>query len=106
MDWSIVLDQHDRFGRSARHGAVKPIELLEMRDEISTAFGWAGVDDELARHVIEGTQDGDFLGLPWRRHPQIGTRFRPGAREIRMCQRLTFVTVKKNDIASFGLTLT
>ena len=73
MDRSIVLDQHDRFDRPPRHGAVELIKLFEMRHEITTPFGGAGMDDKLACHVIERTQHGDFPGLSRRRHAQVGT---------------------------------
>jgi hypothetical protein len=33
--------------------AQQPVELLEMRDEVAAALGWAGMDDELPRDVIE-----------------------------------------------------
>jgi hypothetical protein len=72
MDRSIVLDQHDWLDLPARHGAVELVELREMRHEIGAAFGWAGVDDELARHVIERAQHGHFFGLPGGWHAQIG----------------------------------
>ena len=72
MDRSIVFDQHNRFDLPAGHGAVESIKLLEMRHEISAAFGWTGVDDELARDVIERTQHGHFFGLPGGWHAQIG----------------------------------
>ena len=39
-----------------------------MGDEIAAALGRAGVDDELARDVIERPQHGDLLGLSRRRH--------------------------------------
>ena len=32
VDWSIVLDQHDRLGRPARDGAVEMVELPELSD--------------------------------------------------------------------------
>src|ERR1700676_5220151 len=105
MDRAIVLDQHDRTGWPPRLGTVELIELFEMRHEVGATFGRAGVDDELARDVIERTQHGHFFGLSRGWYAQIGARLRPGTREIRMRQRLTFVTEKKNDIASFGLTL-
>jgi hypothetical protein len=47
------------------------IELLEMRHEISAAFGRAGMDDALARDVIERTQHGHFSGLSRGWHAQI-----------------------------------
>ncbi len=72
MDRPIIFDQHDRFGRSAGHGTVKPIKLLEMRHEISTAFCRTGMDDKLARDMIERTQDGHFFRLPRGWHAQIG----------------------------------
>jgi len=68
-DRSVVFDQHDWCGGPARHGTVESIELLEMRHEIGAAFGCAGVDDELARDMIERTQHGHFFGLP-----RAGTR--------------------------------
>jgi hypothetical protein len=71
MDRAIVLDQQDRSGWPPGHGAVKLIELLEMRHEISAAFGRAGMDDELARDVIERTQHGHFFGLSRGWHAQI-----------------------------------
>ena len=72
MDRSIVFDQHDGFDPPAGRGAVESIELLEMRHEISATFGWTGVDDKLARDVIERTQQGHFFGLSGGRHAQIG----------------------------------
>ena len=69
---SIVLDQHNRFDLPPRHGAVELIKLFEMRHEIGTTFGRAGMDDKLARHVIERTQHGHFSGLSRRWHAQVG----------------------------------
>jgi hypothetical protein len=63
------------------------------------------MDDELARDVIERAQHRHLLGLSWRRDAQVCSGLRPGAREIGMRQRLAFVAVEKNDVASFGLTL-
>ena len=103
MDRAIVLDQHDRLDPPPGLRTIEPVELFEMGDEIAAALGRAGVDDELARDVIERTQHRDLLGLPRRRHAQIRPRLRPGAGEIRMRQRLALVAVKKNDVASFGL---
>jgi len=72
MDRAIVLDQHDRFDLAPWHGTVEAIELFEMRHEVGAAFGRAGVDDELARHVVERTQHGHFFGLSRGWHAQIG----------------------------------
>ena len=72
VDRPIVLDQHDRPGWPAGHGTVESIELFEMRHEVGTAFGRAGVDDELAGHVVERTQHGHFFGLSRSWHAQIG----------------------------------
>ena len=74
-----------------------------MGDEIAAALGRAGVDDELARDVIERPQHRDLLGLPRRRHPQVRPRLRPGAGEIGMRQRLALIAVEKNNVARFGL---
>jgi hypothetical protein len=72
VDRSIVLDQHDRSGWPSGHGTVEAIELLEMRHEIGAAFGRAGVDNELARDVIERIQHGHFLCLSWCWNAQVG----------------------------------
>ena len=72
MDRAIVLDQHDRTGWPPRLGTVELIELFEMRHEVGATFGRAGVDDELARDVIERTQHGHFFGLSRSWHAQIG----------------------------------
>ena len=105
VDRPIVLDQHDRFGRPPGLRSVEMVELLEMGDEVAAALGGAGMDDELAGDVIERAEHRDLLGLPWRRHAQVGARFRPGSGEIGMGQRLALVAVEKNDVAGFGLTL-
>jgi len=72
MDRSIVLDQHNGFDPPAGRGAIELIELFDMRHEISAAFGWTGMDDELARDVIERTQHCHFFRLSGGRHAQIG----------------------------------
>jgi hypothetical protein len=51
-----VLDEHDRFGRTPGLRAVEAVELLKVNDEIAAALGRAGVDYELARHMIERSQ--------------------------------------------------
>jgi hypothetical protein len=53
VDRTIVLDQHDRLGLSPGLRSKETLELLQMGDEIAAALGRAGVDDELARGVIE-----------------------------------------------------
>ena len=68
VDRAIVLHEDHRFGGLAGPGTVEPIEFFEMGDEIAAALGRAGVDDELARDVIERPQHGDLLGLSRRRH--------------------------------------
>ena len=79
MDRAIVLYEDHRLGGLAGPGTKKPIELLEMGDEIAAAFGRTGVDDELARDVIERPQHGDLLGLSRRRHTQVRPRLCPCA---------------------------
>ena len=64
MDRTIVLDQHDRLGLASGLRAVETVDLLEMDDEVAAALGRAGMDDELAREVIERPQNRDLLGLP------------------------------------------
>ena len=103
VDRTIVLDQHDRLGLSPGLRSKETVELLQMGDEIAAALGRAGMDDELARDVIERPQHRDLLGLPRRRHPQVRPRLRPGAGEIGMRQRLALIAVEKNNVARFGL---
>jgi len=103
VDRTIVLDEHHRLGGLPGPGTVKPIELLEMGDEIAAAFGPAGVDDELARDVIERSQYRDLLGLSRCRHTQVGARLCPCAGEIGMRQRLALVAIGKDNVLGFGL---
>ena len=103
VDRTIVLDQHDRLGLSRGLRSKETVELLQMCDEIAAALGQAGMDDELARDVIERPQHRDLLGLPRRRHTQVRPRLRPGAGEIGMRQRLALIAVEKNNVARFGL---
>ena len=105
VDRTIVLDQHHRLGLSSGLRTKETFELLEMGDEIAAALGRAGMDDELARDVIERAQHRDLLGLSGRRHTQVRPGLRPGAGEIGMRQRLALVAVEQNDVASFGLLL-
>ena len=93
----------DRLGLSPGLRSKETVELLQMGDEIAAALGRAGMDDELARDVIERPQHRDLLGLPRRRHTQVRPRLRPGAGEIGMCQRLALIAVEKNNVARFGL---
>src|SRR5271165_4233946 len=91
VDRTVVLDQHDWLGLSLRLRSKVTVELLQMSDEIAAALGRAGMDDELARDVIERPQNRDLLGLPRRRHTQVRARLRPGAGEIGMRQRLALI---------------
>ena len=57
VDGTIVLDQDQRLGgRLSRLGAIEPVQLFKMGDEVAAALGRAGVHDELARDVIERTE--------------------------------------------------
>ena len=105
MDRAIVLDQHDRLGLPPGLGAVESVELLEMGDEVATALGRAGMDDEFARDVIERSQDRYLLGLSRCRHAQVRTRLRPYPGEIGMRQRLALVAKEENNVACLGLLL-
>ena len=91
--------------RPAGHRTVEQVKLLKMSDEVTAALGRTGVDDELARDVIERTQHRDFLGLSRRRNAQVRADLGPNPGEIGMCQRFTLVAVQKHDIAGFGLAL-
>src|SRR5271154_781808 len=73
LTWIGPLSSTRTTGLTRRpgHGTVELIELLKMRHEISAALGRAGVDDELARNVIERAQDCHFFGLSRRWHAQI-----------------------------------
>ena len=104
VDRTIVLDQHDRLGLSPGLRSKETVRLLQMGDEIAAALGRAGMDDELARDVIERPQSiATFLACPGAGAPQVRPRLRPGAGEIGMRQRLALITVEKNVIARFGL---
>src|SRR5665213_1435878 len=91
VDRTIVLDEHHRLGGLPWPGTIETVELLNMGDEVAAALGRAGVDDELARDVIERPQHRDLLGLPWCRHTQIRPQLRPCAGKIGMRQRLALV---------------
>ena len=105
MDRAIVEHENDRLGLSPGLRSEETVELLQMGDEIAAALGRAGVDDELARDVIERPHDRHLLGLPRRRHTQVRPRLRPGAGEIGMGQRLALIAVEKNDVSGLGLLL-
>jgi hypothetical protein len=72
MDRSIILYEHDLFDPPARLGAIELIELLEMRREVTATLRQVGMDDELARYLIERTQDGPFFSLSRLWQAQIG----------------------------------
>src|ERR1700690_1855815 len=103
VDRTIVLDQHDRLGLASRLRAVEMIDLLEMGDEVTAAFGRTGMDDEPSRERVERPQYCDLPGLSRRWHTQVRSRLRPGAGEIGMGQRLALVPVEKHNVAGFGL---
>src|SRR5271166_5895346 len=105
MDRPVVLDQHDGFCHPPGLGAVDAVELLQMRNEIAAALGPAGMHDEPAFCMIERAHHGHLLGLPRRRHAQIGAALGPRTRQIGVRQRLAFVAVEQHDIASLGLGL-
>lgn len=101
----IVWDKYDRLGRPARHGTKELVELFQMRDKVAAAFGWAGVDDEMPRAVIQRAQYRDLLCLSWRWHAQVGAGFGPGSGEIGMGQRLALIAKEQHDVAGLRLTL-
>src|ERR1700683_4240454 len=105
VDRPIILDEHDRLGGLAGHGAEEPVELLQMRHKVAAAFGRAGVDDELPRAVIERAQHRDLLCLSRSRHAQVGAGLGPGSGEIGMGQRLALIAIEQHDVAGFGLAL-
>ena len=74
-----------------------------MGDEVTAAFGRAGMDDELACDVIERAQQRDFPGLSGRWHTQVVPCLGPDPGEIGMAQRLTLIAIEENKIAGFGL---
>ena len=74
--WIGPLSSTSTTGLACRPGWVqREVELLQMGDEIAAALGRAGMDDELARDVIERPQHRDLLGLPRRRHTQVRPDF-------------------------------
>ena len=94
VDRAIVLDQHDGREGLPGLGAIEPIELLEMGDEIAAALGPAGVDDEFADRVIERAQQRDFFRLSRCGDTQVCARLRPGAGEVGMRQRLALIAIE------------
>ena len=64
VDWTIVLDQHDRLCLSPGLRSKETVELLQMGDEVAAALGRAGMDDELARDAIERPSIATFLACP------------------------------------------
>ena len=105
VDWPVVEHDHDRLGRPAWSRAVERIELVQERDEVGGALGRAGVHDEPAADLVEGSHHGDFLGLTGRGHPQVGATLGPGSGQIGMGQRLALVGEQQHDVAGLGLRL-
>lgn len=103
VDGTVVQHQHHRFGRLAWSGAIQPIQLFEMADEVAASLGRTAVHDELVRDVIERAQHRHFLRLTRCRHPQIGTRLGPDASEIGVGQRLTLIAIEQDNVAARGL---
>lgn len=103
VDRAIVRHQHHRLGGLTGLGAVAPVQLLEVGDEVAAAFGWTGMHDEFACDVIERAQYGDFLRVAGCRDTQIRPGLRPHAGEVGMRQRLALIAVEQHDVAGFGL---
>ncbi len=59
--------------------------------------------DQFTSPVIQRAEHRDLFGLPPHRNAPIGSRLRPGAGQIGMGQRLTFVAEEPNDVAGFVL---
>jgi hypothetical protein len=92
------------------HGRARLVSVRSSQDfacwrraQSSEAQNLGAVNDAF---LPAGAQHRHFLDLAWLRHAQIGARFRPCSGEIGMRQRLALITIKKNDVASFGLLLT
>src|SRR5277367_466270 len=105
MDRPVVLDQHDRLARSSRHGAIKSIELLEMRHEVAAALGRTGMHNQFVSDMIKRAQHRHLFGLTRSRHAQIGAGFCPCSGKIGMRQRLALIAIKQNDVTGCGLLL-
>jgi hypothetical protein len=58
VDRAIVLDEHHRLDGLAGSGAIKPVELLKVGDEVAAALGRAGVVS---------------AGVAWSSEPSIAT---------------------------------
>ena len=76
-----------------------------MRDEVGTALGAGGGDDELAMGPSERAHHDHLLGLPRRWHTQVRSTLGPGASEIGMRQGLTLIGEQKHKVAGLGLRL-
>lgn len=105
MDRAIVLDEHDGPGWVSGFWSVETVELFKMSDEVAAALGRAGMNDEVSSDMIKRPQHRHFLGLSRCRHAQVRAGPRPRAGKIGMRQRLAFVAIEKDDIATLGLTL-
>ena len=53
VNGTVVLDQHDGRGAAPGLGAVEPVPLFEMGDEIAAGLGLGRMDDMFAGLVVE-----------------------------------------------------
>jgi len=105
MDGTVVEHKDDGFVRAAGAWPVDRVEAAEEGDEIATALGGAGADDQLMSGAIEGADYRPLLGLPRRLDAQVAAAFGPGPGKIGMGERLRLVAEQQGDIAGFGLLL-
>src|ERR1700686_2497814 len=105
MDRAVVEHEDDGLVRAAGAWPVDRVEAAEEGDEIATALGSAGADDQLMSGVIEGADYPPLLGLPRRLDPQIAAAFGPGTGEVGVGERFRLVAEQQGDIAGFGLLL-
>jgi hypothetical protein len=103
MDGTVVEYEEDGFVGAAWTRPVDRVEAADEGDEVATALGGAGIDDQLMSGAVERTDDRPLLGLPRRLDPQIATAFGPDAGEIGMGERLRLVAEQQGDIAGSGL---
>jgi hypothetical protein len=91
MDGAIVEHQDHRLWDVSWPRPIKLVEALQQADKVGTALGPAAMDDKLIGGMIECADQRQLARLSGRRHPQIGSAFSPGMRQVRVGQRLGLV---------------
>ena len=105
MDRAIVENKDDGLVGAAGAWPVDRVEAAEEGDEVTTALGGAGIDDQLASGAVQSANHRPLLGLPRRLDPQIAAAFGPGVGKIGMGERFRLIAEQQGDIAGLCLLL-